>query len=53
MTYTSLNRGDIFKYLGTLIKDNGKIEAEIEARTKLAKSQFSSMSKTFTSKDLK
>ena len=44
---------DIFKYLGTLIKDNGKIESEIEARTKLAKSQFSSMSKTFTSKRLK
>ena len=44
---------DIFKYLGTLIKDNGKIESELEARTKLAKSQFSAMSKTFTSKRLK
>ena len=44
---------DIFKYLGTLIKDNGKTDAEIEARTKLAKSQFSAMYKTFTSKRLK
>ena len=44
---------DIFKYLGTLIKDNGKTDTEIEARTKLAKAQFSSMSKTFTSKRLK
>ena len=44
---------DIFKYLGTLIKDNGKIDTEIGARTKLAKAQFSAMSKTFTSKRLK
>ena len=44
---------DIFKYLGTLIKDNGKTDTEIDARTKLAKAQFSAMSKTFTSKRLK
>ena len=25
---------DIFKYLGTLIKDNGKTDTEIDARTK-------------------
>ena len=44
---------DIFKYLGTLVKDNGKTDTEIEARTKLAKAQFSAMSKTFTFKRLK
>ena len=44
---------DIFKYLGTLIVENAKTEVEIEARTKLAKAQFSAMSKTFTSKRLK
>ena len=38
---------DTFKYLGTLIKDNGKTDPEIEARTKLAKAQFSAMSKNF------
>ena len=37
---------DIFKYLGTLIKDNGKTNTEIEARTKLAKVQFSAISRT-------
>ena len=36
---------NIFKYLGTLIIDNEKTETEIEARTKLAKSQLSTMSK--------
>ena len=44
---------DVFKYLGTLIKDNGKTDTEIQARTNLAKAQFSAMSKTFTSKRLK
>ena len=44
---------DIFKYLGTLIVENAKTEVEIEARIKLAKAQFSAMSKMFTSKRLK
>ena len=44
---------NIFKYLGTLITDTGKTETEIEARTKLAKSQFSTMSKSLASKRLK
>ena len=37
---------DIFKYLGTLIKDNGKIESEIEA-IEQREQITSSMSKPF------
>ena len=44
---------NISKYLGTLITDNGKTDTEIEARTKLAKYQLSTISKSLTSKRLK
>ena len=48
-----LEQVDIFKYLGTQIKDDLKTDKELETREKLAKSKFCSMHKVLTSKRLK
>ena len=48
-----LEQVNIFKYLGTLIKNDLKTEEEIECRTNLAKAKFCGMYKVLTSKRLK
>ena len=44
-----LEQVNIFKYLGTLIKNDLKTEEEIECRTNLAKAKFCGMYKVLTS----